>query len=140
MTIRFLHIRECDEEGELLQTGGLTIVYTVSYEMKEIFLNIAKCSVNDQFSRKIGREVAEERLKKDGPLEMLELFHPISETLRWWFVRSWKCSLFRNSNGTWMSTFMEEAVEDLVMARADPLPDAEFFLAELETTTTPEPV
>lgn len=110
--VRFIHIRECDEDGEIVSTGGCTIAYTPSEEMGWIFLNMSQCSVNDQFSRKIGREVAVERLKKDGPLDVIELHHPISEAVRWWFIQQYNACLIKDHKNRWCSTFVSVDKEE----------------------------
>ena len=101
-----MHIRECDGVGEILHTGGMTVAYSVSEEMEAIFLNISMCSVNDQFDRRIGREVAAKRLMEDGPLEIIPLSHPVSQAIRWWFISTYRYVLIQRSNKKWCSTFV----------------------------------
>lgn len=43
--------------------GGLTIAIDFSYEDRAIYVAEAKCSKNDMFSRKLGRNIATGRLK-----------------------------------------------------------------------------
>lgn len=118
MTIKFIHIRECDELSEISHTGGCTLAYTPSPEMGYIFLNMSQCSVNDRFSRKTGRELAAKRLKDDGPLDIIEFTHPNSEAVRWWFMKYFNCCLIKDPKGRWCSTFVsvEEGDEPLMIS------------------------
>ena len=136
--VKFIHIRECDEDGELLQTGGATIAYTINETLKSIFLNVSKCSVNDQFSRKIGREVAQKRLKDDGPLEILDLLHPVSQTIKWWFIHSNNYVLIRDAKGRYMSTFIEVDENDVMLITHERFPSSVDF--SLDEMVIPEDV
>ena len=134
--VKFIHIRECDEDGELLQFGGATIAYTTNETLKSIFLNVSKCSVNDHFSRKIGREVAQKRLRDDGPLEILDLLHPISQTIKWWFIHSNNYVLIRDAKGRYMSTFIEVEENDVMLITHERFPTSVDF--SLDEIVTPE--
>ena len=136
--VKFIHIRECDEDGELLQFGGATIAYTINETLKSIFLNVSKCSVNDHFSRKIGREVAQERLKNDGPLEILDLLHPVSQTIKWWFIHSNNYVLIRDAKGRYMSTFIEVDENDVMLITHERFPSSVDF--SLDEMVIPEDV
>ena len=109
MTIKFLHIRQCEilDDGVLieysqLQQGGMTIAYTAN-ETLGIILTIAFCHPKDHFSRKIGRELAEHRLRTDAPYQILEFQHPIAGTIRSWINRYFGFELVKGPNDCWMS-------------------------------------
>lgn len=120
--IRFQHIRECDEDGNLLNNGGATIAYTVSPEMETIFVHLALCSRKDRFVKKTGREFAADRLKnnKDGPLDFIELSHPYSEAVRLWFMQYFDVGLVRQGRLFMTDWYLSQ----------DEIADAEFELEE----------
>ena len=120
MTIKYLHIREVDEEGNLCAGGGLTIAYTISdvEGMQQIFLNWVKCHPDDHFEYRIGRELAAAKLKDEGPFEILDLEHPISNS-----IVDWVCTVLwpggaesidmgfvidvdKDGKGRWISDFL----------------------------------
>jgi len=145
MTIKFLHIRKCemlDEDDQALidnglddlveytmsQFGGLTIAYSAN--VLGISFSIARCHPKDHFSRKIGRELAEHRLRMEGPYDILQFQHPIAATIREWLSSYFGYELMEGPNGQWMSP-LEEPFETL----SDHLFDNNF---ELETTKNNE--
>ncbi len=84
--VRFLHIRrEKDAEadfGGISNRGGATIAYT---ELDGcLCLAPAWCSAEDNFSREIGRKIASERLKMDGPWDIIEATHPRTGAIVEW--------------------------------------------------------
>lgn len=111
--IRFLHIRECDDEGEMLNKGGCTLAYTVSKEADAIFVHYTICHPKEHFVKKIGREIAADRLKndKEGPADVLTpLMDPYSEVVRLWFMEYFNVTLF--SNGKQYMTNWRENPDD----------------------------
>lgn len=102
--IRIMHIRMLDEWNNVDNTGGLTVAYLPVPDMG-ICVNVAQCSYSDQFSRKIGRELAHERLHVDGPYDVLPYEHPYSETVKQWVEEQWGIDIFRDHRGRYVSTF-----------------------------------
>ena len=113
---KYLHIRACEFDGEICNKGGLTLAYLVSPEMGAIFLHWAKCHPSDNFCYQIGRELASKRLFEDGPAEVLELTHPVSETLREWIqfsLYSGDIELMQESKRhRWLCTFSPDIPVD----------------------------
>ena len=122
--IKILHIRECDEEGNLLNKGGCTIAYTCTKQ--DILLNASFCHPKDQFCKKIGREVAIQRLRDEGPLDIVELNHPISEAVRLWFMQYFGVGL-KKQNGRYMTDWIEVAPSEII-----PSDDPIIFQSEME--------
>jgi hypothetical protein len=54
------HIRNEDEEGNILNNGGLTIVYRI--DEYSISFGWALCCNEDNYDKKLGRQIAVERL------------------------------------------------------------------------------
>ena len=80
--VNYLHFRFFDETEKISNQGGATIAYT---ELEGMFcLNVAWCSHSDNFCRKLGRTIARNRLKVDGPLDVIEAVHPRTRTLADW--------------------------------------------------------
>jgi hypothetical protein len=117
--VRFLHVRECDEWGELLNFGGCTVAYTVSPELNTIFVHLAICSDKDHFVKKIGRDIAADRLKNDkqGPLALIELNSPYSEAVRLWVMEYFDIGLIKKGK--------------IWVADREEIPDATFPLDEI---------
>lgn len=85
MTVRYLHVRACDQDGNLLHKGGLTVAYTANESMGMIAMGWAKCHDNDNFCYRTGRAIASGRLKSaDGQPDIVDFVHPISEQVRRW--------------------------------------------------------
>lgn len=59
-SIRFLHLRNNDENHNPLTHGGKTIAFTLtdSEEGRVLRFAVAKCGRKQAFNRKLGREVA----------------------------------------------------------------------------------
>jgi hypothetical protein len=134
--MRFLHIRECDEEGALLNCGGCTIAFTPSKEMEAIFVAMAICHPKDQFVKKIGRELAAERLKsKDGPLDIVPFNHPYSDVVRLWFMQYFDVSLVHNE-GRWMTDWLYQSLEDEDAAEDDETIDEPPLIKDEEYSET----
>jgi hypothetical protein len=80
MTVRYMHIRWADEEGNIQPTGGVTLAYTTTD--KDIVAAWTKCRFDELFCFAKGRFVASEKLKNpEGQFDILPLCHPISEVL-----------------------------------------------------------
>lgn len=66
MKIKYIHLRKLDSNGKPLTKGGATIAYTVSTPsidgITKVEYDVAYCSDNDNFSKKIGRNVSGGRL------------------------------------------------------------------------------
>ena len=99
---KYIHVRQIDEKGNFCSTGGLTIVYT--HSNKDIFFAVARCSERDQFCKLVGRKIALERLLKEGPLDVVELKHPITNTIIAWISENYydKPVIIINVNGRWI--------------------------------------
>jgi hypothetical protein len=91
MTVKYLHLRAMDEDGYILPKGGVTVAYVLTEieGMQHIYVAPVKCHPNELFCYKTGRELAAKRLKDEGPTEVLDLEHPISETIVDWICNSW---------------------------------------------------
>lgn len=86
---KFVHIRRVDAAGLLLPHGGLTIAYSLMQISNDfdIVFNVAACSMKDLFCHATGREVAAERLKRDGPLDILPGdAHPRAQAIVDWIA------------------------------------------------------
>ena len=118
MTVKFLHVRVVDENNCLSPTGGVTVAYTISdvEGLQQIFLNYVKCHPNELFCYKTGREIAEARLKDEGPDEILDLEHPISDYIVDWLGSvAWPAynhpntgfsiDIVKDERGRWISDF-----------------------------------
>lgn len=103
---KYMHIRACDDELNILPAGGLTIAYTLSEELQGIFFNIARCHPKDLFSRKLGRELASHRLKTEGPFEILPFQHPIASTIRCYIASEFGMVIECDEKGRWISDFI----------------------------------
>lgn len=64
MTVFHIHIRDHDEEGELLNFGGATIAYEVERlsDKFRIKFSVSECCDTDRFVKQIGRDIASSRL------------------------------------------------------------------------------
>jgi hypothetical protein len=62
MLNKIYHLRRKDENG-ISNQGGVTIVAKLLPNHRTVFASFAVCNGNDNFSRKIGRSIAEGRLK-----------------------------------------------------------------------------
>lgn len=65
--VQYRYIRRHDKDGNVLQTGGITVVYRVDED--KVVYQFSVCSNKDQFSKKIGKEVSRIRLA-ENPLEV----------------------------------------------------------------------
>jgi hypothetical protein len=94
---------------------------------------MAICHPKDQFVKKIGRELAAERLKsKDGPLDIVLFNHPYSDAVRLWFMQYFDVSLVHNE-GRWMTDWCpitEADEEDEIPLEEPPLFKDEDFISE----------
>ena len=89
--VRYLHIRRDGEYhldgcrfdvGTVANRGGATIAYT---ELDGcLCLAPAWCSDSDNFDRSVGRKIAAERLKTDGPWDIIEAEHPRTAAVVKW--------------------------------------------------------
>ena len=65
MKTKFLHIRNQSKEGTTLSHGGLTIAYLLDDKYNVIGFAPARCHINDNYNKKVGRIKSEGRLKSD---------------------------------------------------------------------------
>lgn len=108
--VKFVHVRQIDELGNLLSNGGLTIAYTAT--KKDIFLSHAQCSWLDNFNRRVGRQIAAGRMRKYGSEDIIARKDPISKTVVEWAEKLFgePISIKWNAKARrWESTF--EALE-----------------------------
>jgi len=68
----FLHIRERSLRGDLAPRGGCTIAFA-QIDPSTLALAAAFCSDRDQFSKRIGREIARGRLSAGRWVETINL-------------------------------------------------------------------
>lgn len=117
---KYLHIRQYDVDTlELSSTGGITLAYTANKDIDGIFISLAQCSQRDQFSRKIGRELASKRLYEDGPLDVINFSNPVSESVRRWVQEWFNISLIQDGKGRWISDFITPDYEGLSLELGD---------------------
>jgi len=84
----FIHIRQVDDAGLLMNEGGATIAYQI--EDGEIHLRVARChGVLDRFCYEKGRQASAGRLAKYGPEQTLPEAHPRSEQIVNWFAKQY---------------------------------------------------
>lgn len=61
--IKFLHIRQYEAgSDEPCLRGGLTIAYKENKKGTKIKVAVARCSIHDPYYKKIGRDIAENRM------------------------------------------------------------------------------
>lgn len=79
------------KHGEILPHDGATIAYTVVDRpaVAGICVHVVKCHPDDRFEYDTGRKLAAKKLKEEGPVDVLSLTHPISETIVDWFANQW---------------------------------------------------
>lgn len=61
MTITFMHYRKFDKMGQIEARGGMTLA--VGMDGTKLTVAMAECGRKDVFSKKMGRMIAEGRLK-----------------------------------------------------------------------------
>ena len=123
MTTKFIHVRQVDEEGTIMAGGGLTIAWTANKDLDHIFVHFSQCSLRDQFSRKIGRELAAQRLKEAGPIELIPYNHPVSEAIRQWIQEYFDIFLYQDDRGRWVADFYTPNLNADEFMFPDPIPD-----------------
>jgi hypothetical protein len=67
--MKYIHLRH-QYDGLIMPTGGMTIAYDIDQD--RVFYAVARCSVKDNFCRRIGRTVASGRWDKqlnDGTIK-----------------------------------------------------------------------
>jgi len=117
--IRYLHVREMDDEGYIYNNGGVTVAYKVGPEV--IVLAAVKLNPNEQFQFAKGREYAKRRLDNaasdPGVADIIDIAHPITETIIDWVATVYWPSLPESQGGgyvidigqdhkkRWMSNF-----------------------------------
>jgi hypothetical protein len=119
VTIKYLHIRRCAEDGTIEPIGGVTIAYTILFGT-DIALHIARCRVptitecgnvdpGDLFCYKKGRSIAASRLRGDEPYDVISLKHPITPNIVQWFADNYfepdKIEVKQDMKKRWISTF-----------------------------------
>ena len=107
MTVKYLHLRYPKENG-VSNRGGATLAYTTLEHsdptlglMGDICFNVAWCSERDNFSRKIGRAISSNRLKVDGPYDVIESTGSRTKTLIEWAEQNLftePCAIVRAGN------------------------------------------
>jgi hypothetical protein len=56
----YQHVRYPNDDGSISNLGGLTYAFTIDEE--HVHFAVSVCSVNDNYSKKIGRQLSTERL------------------------------------------------------------------------------
>lgn len=117
MAIKFLHIREIDDEAKIMSFGGLTIAYTIvdSPSIAGICIHLSKCHPDDRFCYETGRQLASKKLQNDGPLDIISISHPISYAIIDWLCNQWwpsrrkyggfTINIWQDVNHRWVSHF-----------------------------------
>ena len=78
---QLIHIRRYTKDGRLLSTGGATIIIKRTDDPHKFVVDVAECSTNDVFCRRIGRAIATGRATKHP--EVVSSFHV--RTLYEWY-------------------------------------------------------
>lgn len=60
--MKYLHLRERDRSGHIKPKGGVTVAYRQRDDRVEF--SVAKCSSNEHFCKRIGRDVSMGRMVK----------------------------------------------------------------------------
>ena len=116
MTIKFLHIYCINEsktltnDPQIVPKDGLTIAYTGDKTLG-IMIQIAKCHPHDVYSERVGEQLAQERLRSDGPLDFIDWDDDVEAALVWWAEDFYSIEIVRH-NIKWCSDFMEVIYED----------------------------
>jgi hypothetical protein len=119
MTVRYLHIREVNDKGVIEPRGGVTVAYTIDYANGAVYAAWVKCRPDELFCYQAGREYAAERLaNRDGDFEVLDLSHPVSNSIIDWIASEvWPSGpesrgmgfgidVWQNDKGRWCSDFI----------------------------------
>lgn len=88
---KFVHIRRVDGDGILLPKGGMTIAYSLvpwsDTSTYDVVFNVSVCSNKDLYDHSVGRMVSSQRLKDDGPIEVISgSEHPRAANLVSWIA------------------------------------------------------
>lgn len=117
MSIRYLHIRHCDDKGHIESHGGITAAYTCTKD--DIVFTLARCRIpnvtesgnydpGDRFCYALGRQIAVNRLRTCEPEDVIPLQHPASEHLAKYIAANYfegPIDLRRDIKGRWVSSF-----------------------------------
>ena len=133
--VKYLHVRTIDEDNNLSPNGGLTVAYTCT--LTEIILQVARCHENDLFCHRIGRLIAEGRLKSKKVEDVvIVLTHPITQC-----IVDWLClehftvpiSIFLDPKNRWVSDFEPDDGVEVVNDNdwRDQIPDDAFVDTEV---------
>lgn len=138
MIIKYMHIRTINDDGKIQPCGGVTIAYIPDEANGLISAAWTKCRDDELFCYKTGREQALAKLQgRDLEcFEVLDLAHPISETIADWIATdvwpngkvSWGMGygidVERNSRFRWGSTFCPSQLyvefEDAMLSPVSP--------------------
>lgn len=60
--IKFMHVRMADDFSGVYNSGGFTLAFTGGKDGADYNIAVAVCSVNDNFCRATGRDIASKRL------------------------------------------------------------------------------
>lgn len=65
MNIFFIHVRDHDESGELLNFGGATLAYWLHRQADSLIVDwaMAECTPEDRFVKRIGKAISTARLE-----------------------------------------------------------------------------
>lgn len=80
MTTTFMHYRKFDRMGQIMPRGGMTLAIT--QDGNNITVAMAQCGRKDNFSRELGRTIAEGRLKARSNKYLFQLELPPETSLK----------------------------------------------------------
>lgn len=67
MSVKFIHVRQWDKRGAVEACGGKTVAYKIVEDTnsKTVVYGIAKCHVNDNYSKAVGRDLSLNRMSSE---------------------------------------------------------------------------
>jgi len=74
MTVSFMHYRKYDRQGQIESKGGLTLA--IERHGNQLIVAMAECGRHDNFNRKLGRTIAEGRLRARSNNHLVQLELP----------------------------------------------------------------
>ena len=140
--IKYLHVRQIDEDGTITPYGGLTVAYTCT--PTDICFQVAMCHDDDLFCYDRGRRIARGRLQSpktgkrangtDRPdITVIPLEHPITQTIVSWLELEWFASpidIHLDHKFRWVSTFRD--FDEVVVSNTDWVDHINMQIGELE--------
>lgn len=80
MTTTFMHYRKFDRRGQIQPKGGLTVA--IQQDGSQLTIALARCGRKDNFDRRMGRTIAEGRLRSRAEKHIHNLMLPDATSLK----------------------------------------------------------